>query len=489
MHDHEEGLEYDLFACRTPLVSGNCTSWEILAADQSVNTSGEGKEACSDTHLESAHPPGDQGCSDPLPDPKTCHQAADRSSWPCAISFDEHIWAASSCTSQAITAFRVFFKGDNVHAHVADAIWILNGPSCTIQGINPQATTTLKDAQGAVLQTVTDSPYEFGNLPAGRTYTVESDGASVNGTTLCINATDCHTPVNSTNTAFQSGKTRQVVNCPADGFADLYFHSEAPTEPPTEPPTVPPTVPPTDTPTEPPTPTSIPPYCAQGASITLSEPPATDAGTIRLRLKFQGVDEANIATQENRTQHVRVSVIKQLAETGTGLGLQTISSKTFSDVEVKTTGEKDANGISIWEGTFAPTAIAPGGNYSILIKGPKHLQRKFCENNPTEQAEEGFPYTCKVVGQITLSEQENVLDFSNVLLQAGDLPDTGRGQDGVVNAIDVSLVLNMIRNGFSEAPNDLLISDMDLNGVVNAKDRSYLVETLEEKYGDEEPLQ
>ena len=45
----------------------------------------------------------------------------------------------------------------------------------------------------------------------------------------------------------------------------------------------------------------------------------------------------------------------------------------------------------------------------------------------------------------------------------------------------------MIRNGFSKQPNDLIIADMDLNGVVNAKDRSYLVETLEEKYGDEEP--
>ena len=146
----------------------------------------------------------------------------------------------------------------------------------------------------------------------------------------------------------------------------------------------------------------------------------------------------------------------------------------------------DANGISIWEGSFTPTAITPGSNYSILIKGPRHLQRKFCQNNPTERAEEGFPYTCSVVGQITLTGQENLLDFSQVLLQAGDLPGSV-GQDGVVNAIDVSLVLNMIRNGFSEQPNDLIIADMDLNGVVNAKDRSYLVETLEEKYGDEEP--
>jgi len=32
----------------------------------------------------------------------------------------------------------------------------------------------------------------------------------------------------------------------------------------------------------------------------------------------------------------------------------------------------------------------------------------------------------------------------------------------------------------------LMVADMDLNGVVNAKDRSYIIETLEEKYGDEE---
>jgi hypothetical protein len=130
--------------------------------------------------------------------------------------------------------------------------------------------------------------------------------------------------------------------------------------------------------------------------------------------------------------------------------------------------------------------VVAGENYSVLVKGPKHLQRKFCIQNPTDRAEEGFPYRCLGAGTIAIGP-DVTLDFASVLLQAGDLPGgTAGGQDGIVNAYDVSLVLNMIRNGQSEVAGDLTIADMDLNGVVNAKDRSYLIETLEEKYGDEE---
>src|SRR5690606_23042764 len=149
-----------------------------------------------------------------------------RSNWPCALSMDEHTWSNASCTPQSITAARLTFHNDDAHVHVADAIWILDGASCVIEGNNPQATTTLKDAQGQVLQTITESPYEFTNLPAGRTYTVETDGTDVTGSTLCINSSDCHTPANSSNTAYQTGKTRQVVNCPADGFVEIDWHSE-----------------------------------------------------------------------------------------------------------------------------------------------------------------------------------------------------------------------------------------------------------------------
>ena len=231
-------------------------------------------------------------------------------------------------------------------------------------------------------------------------------------------------------------------------------------------------------------PTDTPAYCSQQSSITLSGAQAVDAGAITLKVKFQGSFLDNI-TQNNFVKNVKVTVIKQIAEGGTNIGLQTISSKTFNSVTLINTKHKDANGIAIWQGTFTPTGIAPGSNYSILVKGPHHLQRKFCVNNPTEKAEEGLPYICQKPGQISLTQNANVLDFSGVLLQGGDLPGP-KGQDGVVNAYDISLLLNILNKGTSRDTNDVKTSDIDYNGIVNAKDRSNIIETLEEKYGDDE---
>jgi hypothetical protein len=235
-----------------------------------------------------------------------------------------------------------------------------------------------------------------------------------------------------------------------------------------------------------PTPTTVIQMCRLDVAITLPTPAPSDT-QIKLRIKFQGVLLANIANDAWKTQPVSVTVIKQIADPQTNQGAQTIFSKSFDNVQVQAIGEADAKGIAIWEGTVAATGVTAGEKYSILVKGPKHLQRKFCQNNPDDRGEEGFPYRCLGAGSITLTSSENVLDFSKVLLQAGDLPDgTAGGQDGIVNSYDVSLVLNMIRNGQSNMAADVAIADMDLNGVVNAKDRSYLIETLEEKYGDEE---
>jgi hypothetical protein len=234
------------------------------------------------------------------------------------------------------------------------------------------------------------------------------------------------------------------------------------------------------------TPTPEPAYCLQNASITLSAPPSTSAGKISFKVKFQGAFLNNV-TEDNNTQTVRVTLIKQIAEPVTDIGLQTISSKTFENIVITNTKTSDENGIAIWEGSFEPTAVVPGNTYSMLIKGPFHLQRKFCENNPTEKAEEGFPYICQKPGQISLLTTDNALNFSGVLLQGGDLPG-GQGQDGVVNALDVSKVLNIISVGLGTSQNDVDTADMDFNGVVNVKDRSNILETLEEKYGDDESI-
>ena len=229
-----------------------------------------------------------------------------------------------------------------------------------------------------------------------------------------------------------------------------------------------------------PTPTVPVPTATGGSGVSM---------TLKIKMKFQGILLSNIAKEEDKTQKVIIT----FQEFG-NLVLPEIDlpeyaiTKTIvhTDVIAKTTGETDANGIAIWEAQLPLTNFNPGTGRAILVKGPKHIQKKFCVHNPIEQAEEGLPYNCVgKKGRIALTPGTDTIDFSNVLLQAGDLPGSN-GQDGVVNAHDVSLVLNMIRNGKSTLPADLMVADMDLNGVVNAKDRSYIIETLEEKYGDEE---
>jgi hypothetical protein len=223
--------------------------------------------------------------------------------------------------------------------------------------------------------------------------------------------------------------------------------------------------------------------CTQQKSITLSDVPV-DSGNVTLKLQFQGVLLDNIAKTENKTQKIDVTFIKQIT-TESGTYPTTVWSKTFPDVSV-TTDSKNTGGISIWSGMFSPSGIPVGDTYAILVKGPKHLQKKFCVNNPTEQIEKGFPYHCKTAGSLTLLPTTTTFDFSNVLLQAGDLPVPNTGQDGVVNALDVSYILNILKNGSSTDATHLSVADIDLNGMVNEKDRSYLLETLEEKYGDDE---
>lgn len=269
------------------------------------------------------------------------------------------------------------------------------------------------------------------------------------------------------------------TNTPAPTSTPVPSSTPAPTV--TGAPTLTTTPRPTPTTTVAPSPTSQPiPACTQAANITLPGSPATSP-TLQFRLKLQGVETTNIGREADKLQKVRLSVYKQ-EKAPTGNEITTTLIKEFKDVEIKMI-ENTTNSIAIWKGVLTLSGVNPGSKYVVLIKGPKHLQKKFCVNNPTENIEGGLPYRCLGGdGQITIQAGENLLDFSGVLLQGGDLPT----QDGIVNAYDVSLVINIIENGVSTDAEDLRVADIDLNGVVNAKDRSYLIETLEEKYGDEE---
>lgn len=182
-------------------------------------------------------------------------------------------------------------------------------------------------------------------------------------------------------------------------------------------------------------------------------PPTGGWPILNFKVKFQGV------ASKRADQKVRVVVKKSALD------------KTFNNVNVVA----DDNGI--YSGSVTLTDVPAGNNYRISIKGPKHLSRKFCENNQAVR--------CVGAGKIALVGGANSLDFSKIVLEAGDLPNPNEGakQDGVANSIDYSLWKARIGK---EDNDNLAVADVNFDGVVNQIDWQLMRVTLETKYEEEE---
>lgn len=125
------------------------------------------------------------------------------------------------------------------------------------------------------------------------------------------------------------------------------------------------------------------------------------------------------------------------------------------------------------------TQIPPANDYSIILKGEKHLAVKFCQSSgQVAHCASSDP------GKITIpSNPESLvyLDFTGVPLLAGDTPP----QDGVVNPSDFAKVVALLAKPCSQLTDaDKAIGDLDYNGCVNVKDIFLLRKTLETRYDD-----
>lgn len=131
----------------------------------------------------------------------------------------------------------------------------------------------------------------------------------------------------------------------------------------------------------------------------------------------------------------------------------------------------------VWTGKTTFTSI-PGQGFAVLVKGPKHIQKKICVAEPTETAPGSYRCT---TGAISLAETNGIytnLDFSKIRLLVGDLPQ----QDGIVDSYDISF----IRNNLGKTdPAVLAIADLNLDGIVDSQDYSLLIATLSVKYDEE----
>jgi len=131
-----------------------------------------------------------------------------------------------------------------------------------------------------------------------------------------------------------------------------------------------------------------------------------------------------------------------------------------------------ANNQGIYESQMITlsSAVISGTNYYLLVKGPKHLQIRFCQNS-------GQIRPC-TTGRISLQSGENILDFTGYPLPGGDLPP----QDGLVNAIDAVALVNCL---FKNNPDCLQKADLNFDEIVNTLDINIMNNTIYSRWEDE----
>ncbi len=127
-----------------------------------------------------------------------------------------------------------------------------------------------------------------------------------------------------------------------------------------------------------------------------------------------------------------------------------------------------------WIGDVTFEDISHGDGYYLLVKGPKHVQKRICEDLPFELTD--GTYSCET-GEITIDESELVLDFTGIKLLAGDVPP----QDGVVDSLDLAIVREIIAQPTADrsATELIEIGDLNFDGIVDSQDFDLIIETLE----------
>ncbi len=139
------------------------------------------------------------------------------------------------------------------------------------------------------------------------------------------------------------------------------------------------------------------------------------------------------------------------------------------------------NGVYSATVAFASTmtpGLPVGNDYTIYLKGEKHLARKFCYQS-------GQTTRCTANGYISIgvtdTQTEQVFDFTGLPLEPGDV----YPQDGAADLNDFAKIKSLLSKLSSDLTSqDKLIGDLDYNGIINVKDLFLMRKTLESKYDE-----
>lgn len=218
----------------------------------------------------------------------------------------------------------------------------------------------------------------------------------------------------------------------------------------------------TNNPTNTPTPTlSLTPTATPTATLTPTPTPTTPAArgpggesvTLNLKLKFQGITSQPVSN----SMTVKVSLVSS------------------SGTKVDSSGIFTANSNGVWSGAVSFNTVSAGTNFNLLIKGPRHVQKKVCVATPTEAV--SGTYHCST-GNISIASGANTFDLSGIMQMSGDLP----VQDGIINSYDISLIQNNLNTN-----DQSIIAKADVNndGRVDSQDFSLVMATLGIKTDEE----
>ncbi|MBP9691613.1 hypothetical protein KBD81_06055 [Candidatus Woesebacteria bacterium] len=173
-----------------------------------------------------------------------------------------------------------------------------------------------------------------------------------------------------------------------------------------------------------------------------------------LRLRFQG-----ITTQPKNSSPIKVKI---------KLVTGKVARKDYEEITFTPQGD----GAYVADYTFK--AVDINAEHSFLIKGPKHIAKRICKLNPTEEV--GGTYRCKD-STIKLVEGGNKLDFTAVVLLAGDLPT----QNGLIDSQDITF----IRSHIGSSSSDVVASgDLNYDGIIDTQDYALIIKALSFKYDD-----
>ncbi len=150
----------------------------------------------------------------------------------------------------------------------------------------------------------------------------------------------------------------------------------------------------------------------------------------------------------------------------------TLAGGALSQSKVQTVPFTAQSGAT-WTGEATFEDIPKADGYYLLVKGPKHLQKRVCEVAPRESSP--GTYFCQS-GEISIQDSQIDLDSTGIKMLAGDVD-----FNGVIDSIDLAAVRNTVARPISERSSQSAVDFADLNfeEIVDSQDFDLVIETLE----------